>query len=116
MGVQLQPIRNLDVVFEVARKLRALETDQGKRMYMLWIVGINMGMRIGPAREDRIHLSAPQAGAQEPIQEDHNPDPGRRAAGRGRTVPGQTGRRLAVPQPEDPSDPGRKVSETQKAR
>ena len=54
MGVQLQPIRNLDVVFEVARKLRALETDQGKRMYMLWIVGINMGMRIGDIVDLRV--------------------------------------------------------------
>ena len=45
-GVRLQPIRNIDTVFKVAATLRELKTERGKRMYMLWIVGINMGMRI----------------------------------------------------------------------
>ena len=45
-GVRLQPIRNIETVFRVAETLRELDTERGKRMYMLWIVGINMGMRI----------------------------------------------------------------------
>lgn len=46
MGTQLQPIRNIKTVFEVGETLRTMDTPRGRRMYMLWIVGVNMGMRI----------------------------------------------------------------------
>ena len=45
-GVKLQPIRNIETVRMVSRTLKELDTERGKRMYMLWIVGICMGMRI----------------------------------------------------------------------
>ena len=46
MGTQLQPIRDIQTVFRVGETLRTMDTPQGRRMYLLWIVGVNMGMRV----------------------------------------------------------------------
>lgn len=46
MGVQLQPIRDVDRVHDMTVTLSRLTTARGRRMFLMWMVGINMGMRI----------------------------------------------------------------------
>lgn len=46
MGVQLQPIREIETVHDATVTLSKLESVRGRRMFLLWIVGINMGLRI----------------------------------------------------------------------
>ena len=47
MGKQMQPIRSLETVNRITRTLSLLDDDRGRRVFMLWLVGISMGMRIG---------------------------------------------------------------------
>lgn len=54
MGVQLQPIRNIETVFEIAATLRDMDSPRGRRMYLLWMVGVNMGMRISDLIDLRV--------------------------------------------------------------
>ena len=47
MGKQMQPIRSLETVNRITRTLSLLDDERGRRVFMLWLVGIGMGMRIG---------------------------------------------------------------------
>lgn len=42
-----QPIRSLETVNRITRQLSLLDDEQGRRAFMIWLVGINMGMRVG---------------------------------------------------------------------
>jgi len=46
MGRRMQPIRDLEEIFRASEQLRQMDSPQGRRMYLLWVVGINLGMRI----------------------------------------------------------------------
>ena len=46
MGVQMQPIRDLNKVHDITVTLSWLDTPHGERMYLLWLVGLNLGLRI----------------------------------------------------------------------
>ena len=43
----MQPIRDLNEVLRIADRLSELTDDHGKELYLLWIVGVNMGLRVG---------------------------------------------------------------------
>lgn len=68
MGVQLQPIRDLDTVHDVTVTLSKLDTERGRRMFLLWIVGINLGLRIsdmidlrvGDLRDEKVFTYLPK--------------------------------------------------------
>ena len=47
MGAQLQPIRDAEKVHDVTVALSRLDGFRGNRMFLLWVVGINLGLRIG---------------------------------------------------------------------
>lgn len=47
MGEALHPIRDLNEVYRIAGELAAMEDERGRRMYLLWMVGVNMGLRVG---------------------------------------------------------------------
>lgn len=46
MGAQMQPIRDLDKVHDVTVTLSRIRDTRGKRMFLMWVVGINMGFRV----------------------------------------------------------------------
>lgn len=46
MGAQLQPIRDMATVNRITEELSRLTDERGRRMFLMWVVGINMGMRI----------------------------------------------------------------------
>lgn len=46
MGTQLQPIRDLDTVHDITVTLSRLDSPRGKRMFLMWMVGINLGFRV----------------------------------------------------------------------
>ncbi len=54
MGVQLQPIRDMATVFRITEELSHLKTIRGRRMYLMWVVGVNMGMRISDMIDLRV--------------------------------------------------------------
>ena len=54
MGIQLQPIRDMDTVRDITQTLSRLRGFRGERMFLMWVVGINMGMRISDMLELRI--------------------------------------------------------------
>lgn len=45
--MRLEPIRNLDTIRDMERTLAALTDDRGRRLFLLFEVGIRMGLRIG---------------------------------------------------------------------
>lgn len=47
MGRMMQPIRDTRVVNRITETLAAREDEYGKRLFALWYIGINMGLRIG---------------------------------------------------------------------
>ena len=47
MGIKLQPIRDLSEVYRISRELENMTDERGRRMYLMWVVGINLGLRIG---------------------------------------------------------------------
>lgn len=47
MGKQLQPIRDINTVNRITQELSRRTDERGRRTFLLWVVGINMGMRIG---------------------------------------------------------------------
>ena len=46
MGERLQPIRDIDQVHDITVTLSKLKSEHGRRMFLLWMVGIHMGLRI----------------------------------------------------------------------
>ena len=46
VGKQMQPIRDLDTVHDMTVTLSKLDTARGRRMFLLWIVGVNLGLRV----------------------------------------------------------------------
>ena len=46
MGQAMQPIRSQETVNRITRELSRDKSPRGNRRYLLWVVGINMGMRI----------------------------------------------------------------------
>lgn len=46
MSTQLQPIRDLATVHDITVTLSKMETPRGRRMFLEWIVGINLGLRV----------------------------------------------------------------------
>ncbi len=54
MGVQLQPIRDIDTVRDITQTLSRQRGFRGERMFLMWVVGINMGMRISDMLELRV--------------------------------------------------------------
>lgn len=44
--IAVEPIRNMDKVCEIEERLATLETERGKRMYLLFLCGIYLGLRI----------------------------------------------------------------------
>lgn len=42
-----EPVRDINEVFRIADTLRGLEDGHGRLLYMLWVVGVNTGLRIG---------------------------------------------------------------------
>lgn len=47
MGRAMQPIRDINVINDIERTLSEhLDTRQGRRAYLLWEIGVRMGMRI----------------------------------------------------------------------
>ena len=68
MGAQLQPIRDIDTVHDVTVTLSKLESTRGRRMFLLWVVGINMGLRIsdlidlkvGDLRDEKVFTYLPK--------------------------------------------------------
>ena len=47
MGATMQPIRDLGEVYRITEELEKMTDDRGRRMYLMWVVGINLGLRIG---------------------------------------------------------------------
>ena len=68
MGAQLQPIREIETVHDVTVTLSKLDTKRGRRMFLLWVIGINMGLRIsdlidlrvGDLREEKVFTYLPK--------------------------------------------------------
>ena len=46
MGAQMQPIRDLEKVHDITVTLSKRRDARGKRMFLMWVVGINMGFRV----------------------------------------------------------------------
>ena len=46
MGERLQPIRDIDQVHDITVTLSKLKSEHGRRMFLLWMVGIHLGLRI----------------------------------------------------------------------
>lgn len=47
MGAATQPIRDLNTVLRITQEMSRLkDTPRGRRAFLLWIVGVHMGMRI----------------------------------------------------------------------
>lgn len=44
--MRVEPIRSKEKIAEIAEKLKADETDPGKRRYLMWLTGIYLGRRI----------------------------------------------------------------------
>lgn len=44
--IAVEPIRDMDKVCEIEERLAVLDTERGKRMYMLYLCGIYLGLRI----------------------------------------------------------------------
>lgn len=47
MGARMQPIRNLDTIRDMEMALARLEDTHGRRMFLLFEVGIRLGLRVG---------------------------------------------------------------------
>lgn len=43
----MEPIRDINVVNDITRRLSMMKTRRGRRMYLMWKVGILTGIRIG---------------------------------------------------------------------
>lgn len=46
MGQQMQPIRELEKVHDMTVTLSKRKDARGQRMFLMWVVGINMGFRV----------------------------------------------------------------------
>lgn len=46
MAVQMQPIREMERVHDITVTLSKLRDRRGKRMFLMWVVGINLGLRV----------------------------------------------------------------------
>jgi len=46
MAVRMQPIRDIDQVHDITKMLSKLKTPKGKKMFLLWMIGISLGLRI----------------------------------------------------------------------
>ena len=42
----MQPIRDMDKVHDITVTLSKLKDRRGKRMFLMWVVGINLGLRV----------------------------------------------------------------------
>lgn len=47
MGRKMEPIRNIDQVHDIEVTLSRMDTERGRRMFLLWETGIELGLRIG---------------------------------------------------------------------
>lgn len=54
MGKQMQPIRDLETVHRITVELSRREDRRGRRMFLLWVVGVNMGLRVGDLVELKV--------------------------------------------------------------
>lgn len=54
MGARMQPIRDMAQVDDIQVTLSRLDTTRGKRMFLLFEVGIRMGLRIGDMLQLRV--------------------------------------------------------------
>lgn len=50
----MQPIRDISTVQRITQELSRQTDERGRRMFLLWVVGINMGMRIGDIVDLRV--------------------------------------------------------------
>ena len=50
----MEPIRDLETVNDISRRLSELDTPRGRRLYLLWKVGILTGLRIGDMIQLRV--------------------------------------------------------------
>lgn len=54
MGVRMEPIRDLDRVHDITVTLSKLTDPRGRRMFLMWMAGINLGLRISDLLELRV--------------------------------------------------------------
>lgn len=54
MGRRMEPIRDLETVHDIEAALSRLNTERGRRMFLLWEVGIRLGLRIGDIIQLRV--------------------------------------------------------------
>lgn len=54
MGRKMEPIRRLETVHDIEVTLSRQETPRGMRMFLLWEVGIELGLRIGDMVQLRV--------------------------------------------------------------
>ena len=47
MGKKMQPIRDLGEVCRITEELKQMSDERGRRMYLMWVVGTHLGLRIG---------------------------------------------------------------------
>lgn len=47
MGRKMEPIRSIDQVHDIEVTLSRMDTERGRRMFLLWETGIELGLRIG---------------------------------------------------------------------
>ena len=50
----MEPIRDMETVQDISRRLSELDTPRGRRLYLLWKVGILTGLRIGDLIQLRV--------------------------------------------------------------
>lgn len=54
MGRRMEPVRKLETVHDMEVTLSRLDTERGRRMFLLWEVGIELGLRIGDMVELKV--------------------------------------------------------------
>lgn len=54
MGARMQPIRNMDTVHDIEITLSRLDDEHGRRMFLMFEIGIRLGLRIGDLLQLRI--------------------------------------------------------------
>lgn len=47
MGKKMEPIRKLETEHDIEVTLSRLDSMRGERMFIMWVVGVNLGLRIG---------------------------------------------------------------------
>ena len=54
MGVQMQPIRDMAQVHDITVTLSKLKSKRGRRMFLMWLIGINLGLRVSDLIDLRV--------------------------------------------------------------